>query len=640
MVFCCIAIVAIAILYFFGLWLRQLFSFPRRDKSVSQLPRPPRALSGNGALPVYGHTRLFTRMAGDVALLFNPDWREIQCLPKSWSRRLGDCFAIFIWGQWRVVVKGPERARLVMDSQDLKEGWPWKPPKLLLGGSCFSFLEDDEAEQLRQLLTKPLSQRTVVQYAPLFAEAAGKCLDDIVSGKFKRFKGKRVKDRYRDESSDRDIESGYGTDMDDDTFCMGPGGEQFFKVKWEALRSYTFDLIDGPVLSMNKWVEKTEQQQGESTSQDNERDESQPDAESKRKLPKRETMLLWMERMKVGVDVIKMTFGPEWMYVWLLNEYGRALNARMHIEKILHKHVEAMTETVPVSHLRGHSYHDPTTQPVPLLTLRDNLLRNKEGIFGENPRKVSLENRARSLSTPARDNMFPESDEDMYDSGGEYADPYLTEQDLARPRYEKSPVLRAKKVIQPPPHFESPTRKSFRDEIDRPKAPRSSKKKQKKNTISILERLLRQQDTSGSGLSQVVTTELSILLWLMMDVGNAWTAMALNLLATDKDARHLVQEELDVLEMEFGHEELFSPSILAKMSYMDALLYEAIRLCPANLGGMKMTTATVELEDAGVQIAKGTHIIFCQPTDMKFDIAAALGKKPQDLGKLYPNVEL
>ena len=79
---------------------------------------------------------------------------------------------------------------------------------------------------------------------------------------------------------------------------------------------------------------------------------------------------------------------------------------------------------------------------------------------------------------------------------------------------------------------------------------------------------------------------------------------------------------------------------MSRMKYLDALLYEAIRLCPENLGGMKKTTQTVELPDAGVQIPKDTNIFFCQPTDMVFDIHKALGKKPENLGRQYPSVEL
>jgi hypothetical protein len=41
-----------------------------------------------------------------------------------------------------------------------------------------------------------------------------------------------------------------------------------------------------------------------------------------------ERMLFWMDRLKRAMCVIKMTFGAEWMYVWALNEYGRAVNGR------------------------------------------------------------------------------------------------------------------------------------------------------------------------------------------------------------------------------------------------------------------------------------------------------------------------
>uniref|UniRef100_A0A7S2YKM1 Uncharacterized protein n=1 Tax=Entomoneis paludosa TaxID=265537 RepID=A0A7S2YKM1_9STRA len=156
--------------------------------------------------------------------------------------------------------------------------------------------------------------------------------------------------------------------------------------------------------------------------------------------------------------------------------------------------------------------------------------------------------------------------------------------------------------------------------------------------MPVLERIMRQHDLGGNGISQAVATELSLLIWMMMDAGNAWTAMALSLLSTDKDACTMVQDELDALDMEFGN--LTSPNVLNRMQCMDALIYEAIRLCPANLGGMKKTTATVEMPEAGVQIPKDTNIFFCQPTDRKFDLRGALGKKPEHLGRRYPCVEL
>eukprot|EP00527_Entomoneis_sp_CCMP2396_P001794 CAMPEP_0198152200 /NCGR_PEP_ID=MMETSP1443-20131203/58842_1 /TAXON_ID=186043 /ORGANISM="Entomoneis sp., Strain CCMP2396" /LENGTH=295 /DNA_ID=CAMNT_0043818141 /DNA_START=129 /DNA_END=1016 /DNA_ORIENTATION=- len=159
--------------------------------------------------------------------------------------------------------------------------------------------------------------------------------------------------------------------------------------------------------------------------------------------------------------------------------------------------------------------------------------------------------------------------------------------------------------------------------------------------MPVLERIMRQHDLDGNGISMAVATELSLLLWMVMDTGNAWTAMALSLLSTDKEACILVHEELDVLELAHGRGgELYSPSVMNRMKYLDALIYEAIRLCPANLGGMKKTTETFEMKEAGVQIPKGTNIFFCSPTDIKFDIRGAIGKKPEHLGRRYPCVEM
>jgi hypothetical protein len=79
---------------------------------------------------------------------------------------------------------------------------------------------------------------------------------------------------------------------------------------------------------------------------------------------------------------------------------------------------------------------------------------------------------------------------------------------------------------------------------------------------------------------------------------------------------------------------------MSKMAYLDALLYEAIRLSPSFLAGLKKTTATIELKDVGVQLPKNTHIFFCEPTQPVFNISKAYGQKPEDLGSRYPSVEL
>ena len=160
----------------------------------------------------------------------------------------------------------------------------------------------------------------------------------------------------------------------------------------------------------------------------------------------------------------------------------------------------------------------------------------------------------------------------------------------------------------------------------------------KKKHFSILDQLLRQQDLDGRGMTRAATTEISILLWMMLDAGQAWTAMALNLLSTEEQACRCVQAELDLLEKTYGKDRLFTSFVLAKMEKLDALIYEAIRLCPEFLGGMKYTNQTVEF--GGLQIPRNTNVIFCQPTDQNFDLGNGRGKRPEEMGMEYPSVAL
>ena len=41
--------------------------------------------------------------------------------------------------------------------------------------------------------------------------------------------------------------------------------------------------------------------------------------------------------------------------------------------------------------------------------------------------------------------------------------------------------------------------------------------------------------------------------------------------------------EIDYVEQTYGKDDIFSPGALSRMRYLDALLYEAIRLCPTCL---------------------------------------------------------
>lgn len=802
------------------------------------------------------------------------------------------------------MIKGPKSATKVLNGQRLITGWPWTPPTTLLGKSCLALMEEENREQaaeLRSIIQEPLSHAAVLQYALAFAAAAEKCLE-------------ACRENSLSSSSRGKPESGLHASPVSDILSVQTGSDDpfghedlGFKLKWEALRSYTLDLIDGPLLNLHLWTNGLATIDEDETKQEDRKKEKMKESEqssrsgrAKRKekaiikrenrRPTRELMLLWMERMKSGLDVIKITFGPEWMYIWMLNEYGRALNARLYAEGILGKHVKGMATLVPVSHKEGHSYRDPSTQPIPLLAWKHNMTRNREGIFGDRleyrPSSNGNSTRSRSFTLPNDLGNHDSDDEPLEVTTNqrcsEYVTPFETEQDLLRPKYvsgrsiscgsrndkygeslkavsesidslkqlrrelaELSFKMNNETQVAPnlkPPleSFESPSSAKMRDElaldriklhsslkqssilpplelndapaspplvtmkaqkessgtcpstyttpkpfvagvddchgrtdqsptanhgegeshccksdtahdentvIDRcsttkptvkgrveiastseitkannsslapsfqssprltspqselfrleplsqdcgqgraPGIPRSSlrracsadycapprgvfitplqskksradrsaeasarssktvapkwRPKYEGNTIttSLLERLLRVKGPDDVGISQTIITELCINLWMILDVGNVWTAMALKLLACDRLACQLVFEELDALQREYG-EEILSPAALKKMKHLDSLLYESIRLTPPFLGGLKTTTKTVDIDDAEIQVCKGSHVFFCQPTDAKFDIERALGKRPHTLGKRYPCVEL
>lgn len=552
-----------------------------------------------------------------------------------------------------MAIKGPERCRRVMEEGGLTASFPWTPPTTLLGKSCLPFLEQEDADQLKTLLSRPLDQASVVRQARAFALAADKCLEDVQKGKFRRRigraknTGKHVNSSEAINRDDLCVSEDLLDDYDDVDDLHEGSSRSSLKIKWESLRSYSLDLVDGPVLNLNFWPATSEQSQGQTT--------RKQATQKNRRLPTREKMLLWMERIKAGVDVIKMTYGPEWMFIWLLNEYGRAVNARIHISALFSKHAKTMSDTVPVQHREGHTYNEPTTQPIPLLTIRDNLLRDKEGIFGQHgtyhlmqrASKSDLDGpRARAYSAPEVKSNLSSSeseDESAHKALPSYVAPFSMEQDLARPRYELSPSLvrrkHARREVGDSMHSRQMTHTgSLEDETVESFniAPPSFVEER----ISLLEHILRQQDLDGNGLSQAVTTELMIIIWMMLDVGNAWTAMALNLLGLDRDACNVVQEELDNLEELHGHDKLFTPAVLDKMQYLDSLICEAIRLCPPFLGGLKTTTETVEFPDEQLQLGKGSRVFFCQATDVNFNIYHSVGKRPENLGKNYPSVDL
>jgi len=320
-------------------------------------------IHSNTAQPVFGHTRLFTRLGGDLALLFPETMREWRWLPRWFSRELGSVFSIFIWGQWRIAIQGPERAKQVLEMPNLQDGWAWSsPPVTLLGKSCPPLLEEDEADFLMGLLNSPLSHSNVLRYAPDFADLAEKFFDDLSSGELcKKF----------DKGSDKrkQLKSGHDMELNEDSGKQQEDSEHanLYKIKWDAMRSYTLDLIDGPVFGMNKW-NSPEQSHGEATTE-RKHEELDPRKHDEERLPERQRVMLWMDRVKAALCVVKFSMGPEWMYLWPMTEYGRACIGRSHLQKLISKHVAERSDRIEnVRHEAGHFIRDFSTTPIPLVS--------------------------------------------------------------------------------------------------------------------------------------------------------------------------------------------------------------------------------------------------------------------------------
>jgi hypothetical protein len=388
-------VAGIALIWLTYLTIVQLFSVTRRDPK-SYLPVPPRKVQGNGAWPVLGHTPLFVKTGGDMALLFPPEWRIWKWNP--WSRQIGDCFSVFIWGQWRVVVKGPEKTKKVIEETELDQGWAWSAPVTLLGQHCLALLDDEhEAGSLRRMIEGPLNQDWVVKQAPQFAEMAQKCLDEIVNGKFRggECTGRDMNDSghggggSRRETTTKKGKSAHTIiERCDSSSSDGGDSKVFHRIKWDALRSYTFDLIDGPVLRLNMFHERPTSSASTPSFRADGKDEASgpavrfnstpideetPEEGSRNRCKKskesRDKMMLWMERLKDGLTEVKFTLGKEWMQCWRCNWYGRAVNARDHLEAIVGAHVEKRDKLVPVHHEQGHSIRDPFANTLPLVSL-------------------------------------------------------------------------------------------------------------------------------------------------------------------------------------------------------------------------------------------------------------------------------
>lgn len=113
--------------------------------------------------------------------------------------------------------------------------------------------------------------------------------------------------------------------------------------------------------------------------------------------------------------------------------------------------------------------------------------------------------------------------------------------------------------------------------------------------------------------------------------------MALQLLQHDPNALQTIRNELNYIERLHGANYF---AHLGEAKYLDAVVYEAVRLCPPFCGGMWITRRTVELEGDGLQVPTGTNVIFADVTTRPFDLEHAWGKKAQDLVHAYPTRQL
>jgi hypothetical protein len=233
-------------------------------------------------------------------------------------------------------------------------------------------LEEEEADFLMGLLNSPLSQSNVVRHAPEFADLAERFMEDLVSGELHKKFDKGSDKKYHHTNSAHDLEM---TNEESQKHNQTESSEHYsgdlYKIKWDAMRSYTLDLIDGPVFGMNKW-NSSEQSHGEATTEQKSKknDEVNPKAKDEDKLPERQRVMLWMDRVKAALCAVKLPMGPEWMYLWPLTEYGRACIGRNHLSKLFSKHVAERSDRIEdVRHEAGHFVRDFSTTPIPLVSL-------------------------------------------------------------------------------------------------------------------------------------------------------------------------------------------------------------------------------------------------------------------------------
>ena len=278
------------------LTLRQLFFGLKRD-TRSKLELPPRAVICNGAIPIAGHTGLIRNNGNNEAYKrFNNEMKAISILPKKYSTMIGECFAIFVWAQWRVFIHGPERSKRVFKKGRLKPSWAYFIPTPLLGTSCPALLNQEDKELILELLERPMSQEHVIKMAPSFALIAENFVDKLLNGELHNANDvglngvKRTMKHHQ--RGDRPLY---------------PQKEEF-SITPQSLKEFTLHLINGPILGLNLWnneknnLNQTQSKTESDVSVDNKQnDESSEKSSGEEDFPREEKLLLWINRLQRGL---------------------------------------------------------------------------------------------------------------------------------------------------------------------------------------------------------------------------------------------------------------------------------------------------------------------------------------------------
>ena len=156
----------------------------------------------------------------------------------------------------------------------------------------------------------------------------------------------------------------------------------------------------------------------------------------------------------------------------------------------------------------------------------------------------------------------------------------------------------------------------------------------------LMYELMKASDERNNCLTEAAIADICLHLWLILDASTSWIALAITLLRNESSAFSKVQSELDNILKNYDVNDLFTDEVMKEMRYLDALIYEAIRICPPFCGGFWKTTNTVLMSKDLLQIPSGTNILLTESSPHPFDLEGALGTSPHRLGESYPNQAL